>query len=101
MICEFINPKIIDPENDELIDFDEGENLSTNDTVVFSGLKCDPDEEGEFLQIINHDEDQFLLRSEASTGDFVIAGLLLIVILFLFIDLIGRRILPRFIRFWK
>lgn len=52
-------------------------------------------------ELIEYEEFAFYYKHEATAGEILVASLLLVVIIFLFIDLVLQRLLPRFMRFWK
>ena len=98
--CEFYNPQIIDTDNNELIPLNDGNDLKTESTVVYKNFECEiPETAGHSL--IEKNEMSLFYREEITTGDFLIGAIGLFIIILLFIDLIERRLIPRFVRFWK
>ncbi len=98
--CEFKNPQIIDTQSNELIPLSDGTDLKRDSTVLFSSFECEtPETAGH--SVIEKNEMSLFYREEITTGDFLIGAIGLFIIILLFIDLIERRLLPRFVRFWK
>ena len=98
--CEFYNPQVIDDHNNELKPLNDSTDLETDSTVIFKNFECETPETAGY-SVIEKNEMSLFYREEITTGDFLIGAIGLFIIILLFIDLIERRLLPRFVRFWK
>lgn len=98
--CEFKNPQVIDLDNNELKPLNEATDLKGDSTVIFKNFECETPETAGY-SVIEKNEMSLFYREEITTGDFLIGAIGLFVIILIFIDLIERRLLPRFVRFWK
>jgi len=100
--CEFTNAYLIDEQENELIPLSENVNdLKRDSTIIWKNLECPEDAEAGYSRIIEKDGHQVFYRESITTGDFLVASVGLFIIIILFIDLMERRLLPRFVRFWK
>lgn len=102
--CQNKEPLILkqgNPGEFDLIPIDEyDQSVNSNDTIVWGGFECQETTESE-LMLIEQDNQSFYLRNEVSTGEFMLTSVILFLIIITFIDLIERRVMPRFVRFWK
>lgn len=105
MTCEFENPLILkqgNPGEFELIPFDQyDDSVNSTDTVLWKNLNCPDSADAGFNSIIEKNDKEVFYKESVTTGDFLVASIGLFIFVILFIDLIERRLLPRFVRFWK
>jgi len=103
MTINFKNPVYYCKESNELVLLTEDCNpqkIEGNWQFSVAEVEFSDGIAGNF-EIIEQDGNFLIYKHEATSGEFLISSLLLIVIGFLFIDLVLQRIIPRFMRFWK
>jgi len=100
MICEFENPLIInDTTNGEFVELENYQGNIKDSVILWNNLNCP--EAGATSELIQQDNQELYFKNEITTGQFLITSVILFLIIINFIDLIERRFIPRFVRFWK